>query len=243
MNNYSLVMRCTCLLLITLNFAFGQDNGGKKNTYFHNISIDAEGHVCYLESMPGNAVNRIEYRANGKSMLDIFFEDDIARVTVQLSDFDNEGTVDHIYVMREELTGTKGNIRKIDYYRGPQYLEHLKKHYKHALLTATHPLIAHRPDEKERAKKIEKSLDAMNSISIEKLEMGTYTADGMFVELRSPELQETFMASDTLNTAVRNILTGDFRILSKSPEITTKYNIEINTLLSIKPPPGKFEEE
>ncbi|MBI4428121.1 MAG: hypothetical protein HY562_03285 [Ignavibacteriales bacterium] len=229
--------------LWTLGTVQAQEAEQNKNTYFHNISIDAEGHVCYLESLPGNPINRIEYRTNGKSTLDIFFEDDVVRSTIQLTDYNADGSIDHVYIMREDLIKKKGGIRKVDYYRGPEYLEHLKRHYKHALLTATHPLIAHRPDEKERARKIEKDLEAMNNISINKDAMGMYTPEGMFLELQSADVKESFLASDTLNVAVRNVLTGDFRVLSKTPEITRKYNVEINSLLSIKPPPGKFEEQ
>ena len=237
------IMLGVCWFLLAAAPLNGQENGKGKNTYFHNISIDDEGHVCYSESMPGNSFNRIEYRANGKSTLDIFFKDDIARVAVQLTDFDNNGNVDHIYVMREDLTKKKNNIRKIDYYRGPEYLEHLKRHLKHALLTATHPLIAHRPDEQERARQIENDLDAMNKIRIKNDELGTYTPDGMFAGLQTAERKETFLASDTLNAAVRKILSGDFKVLSQTPEITTKYNVEINSLLSIHPPRGKFDEK
>ena len=230
-----------CLLFLTSTPSNGQDNAEKKNTYFHNISIDSEGHVCYFENMWGSPLNRIEYRTNGKSTLDIFFEDDIARMNVQLTDFNNDGNVDLIYVMRENLTKKKGAIRKIDFYRGPEYLEHLKRHYKHALLTATHPLIKHRPDEQERAKQIEKDLEALDNQRIRQTDTGTYTQEDLFIRSQSVEITDAFSASDTLNVAVRSILSGDFRVLSKTPEITTKYNLEINTLLGIDPA-MKFSE-
>ncbi len=236
------VLGGACCFLFTLVPSHGQENGQRKNTYFHNISVDAEGHVCYLENIAGSEFNRIEYRTNGKSTLDIFFQDDEARVTVQLSDYDNNGVVDHVYVMREDLSKKKNNVRTVDYYRGPEYLEHLKRHYKHALLTATHPLIAHRPDEQERARKIKKNLEAMDNINIKTNELGVYTADGMFVESKSGDVKESFLACDTLNSAVRNVLSGDFRVLSQTPEITKKYNVEINALAGIKPPPRRFEE-
>jgi len=213
-----------------------QTSGEKKPTYFEQISIDPEGHVCYLERIGKSDLNRIEYRADGKSELEIFFESDTARSNVRLTDFDNDGKVDLIYVMRESLKGAKTPIRKVDYYRGPQYLEHLKRHFKHALVTASHPLIKNRPDEQERAKQIEKDIARLNSLKISEQEIGTYSQEDSFTESPSAAIQEVFAASDTLNSAVRTVLSGDFRVLSKTPEITSRYNVEINTLVSIDPP-------
>jgi len=218
-----------CLASLSL----AQNSDDKKRTYFENITIDSEGHVCYFEPFSTNGLNRIEYKTNGKSELDIFFESESARINIRLTDFNNDDKVDLIYVMKENIIAKI--IRKVDFYRGPEYLEHLKRHYKHALLTATHPLIKHRPDEVQRAKEIENELERLNTQHIEPAEMGAYRQDMQFMESKVKELAGAFVASDTLNSAVRTVLEGDFRVLSQRPEITTKYYMEISTLLGIDP--------
>lgn len=215
-----------------------QNSEDKKRTYFENISIDSEGHVCYFEPFSTNGLNRIEYKTNGKSELEIFFESESARVNIRLTDFNNDAKVDLMYVMNENITAKI--IRKVDFYRGPEYLEHLKRHYKHALLTATHPLIKHRPDEIQRAKEIENELDRLNAQHIEPGEMGAYRQDMQFMESKGKELAGAFTASDILNSALKNVLEGGFRVLSQKPEITTKHSLEISTLLGIDPSSRTF---
>ena len=223
-----------CLASLSL----AQNSDDKRRTYFENISVDSEGHVCYFEPFSANGLNRIEYKTNGKSELEIFFESESARINIRLTDFNNDARVDLIYVMNENITAKI--IRKVDFYRGAEYLEHLKRHYKHALLTATHPLIKHRPDEVQRAKEIENELERLNKQLIGPGAMGAYRQDMQFMESKGKELAGAFVASDILNSAVKNVLEGDFRVLSQTPEVTTKYYMEINTLLGIDPSSRTF---
>lgn len=226
------------LLCVVCSLALAQNSADKKRTYFENITIDSEGHVCYFEPFSANGLNRIEYKTNGKSDLEVFFESESARIHIRLTDFNNDGKVDLIYVMNENITARV--IRKVDFYRGPAYLEHLKRHYKHALMTATHPLIKHRPDEVQRAKEIEHELERLNRQDIKAGEVGAYRQDMQFMESKGKELAGAFEVSDILNSAVRSVIEGDFRVLSQTPDITSRHYAEINTLLGIDPSSRSF---
>ena len=235
-NNRVLII--VLLSAIAFSRTLAQNEEEKKKTYFSNISIDPAGHVCYRESLDKNDMNRIEYTADGKSTLELFYTSASAQTNVQAIDFDSDGRIDLIYVMKEKRTGGKDLIRTSDFYRGPGYLEHLKRHLGHALLTGRHPLIKDRPEELKRSEEIEATLEALNKRTIGNEDIGVYSSEKQFEESSSKEIKEAFAASDTLNAAIRNILAGDFRILSKSPEIATKYSVEIRDLLEIEPPLG-----
>lgn len=220
------------LIALSLPDVHAQTGSGEKRTYFENITIDPEGHVCYTESIGKNPLNRIEYRINGKTVLDVYYSFETYGTKIEVSDFDGDGSADLIYVEREY---EENRIEKVNFYRGKQFQEHLKRHLLHALRTASHPLIRERPDEQMRARQIQSSLAALEKHSVAGGETGFYTAERLFEPSNHKDIAYAFLASDTLARALRSIIEGDYKVLSQEPEMVAKYKLEISILLSIDP--------
>ncbi len=222
-------MASTFLIVIPL-LAVAQDP--EKKTYFENITMDPEGHVCYSETIGKDPMDRLEYRMNGKRVLDVYQATDSYHVKIEVSDFDNNGKADLIYI---EWEYGEERIEKANLYRGKQYQEHLRRHLMHALRTASHPLIKERPDEQIRARQIQSSLDRLEKHSIQADETGLYSAENLFEPSNHKDIRYAFIASDTLAQALQTIIEGDYKLLSQQPEIVSKYQMEIKILLGIDP--------
>lgn len=215
------------LLFLPLVSTFAQD---QKKTLFENLSIDPAGHVCYVESLDENPLNRIEFRTNGKNVVSIFVTDHATKV--EITDYDSDGMGDVIYVEKEE---GKRDVKNSTFYRGDEFQRHLQRHLQHALRTAMHPLIAEQPEEKARADQIRSTLERLTERRIPPEEVGIYSSETMFEASASKDIRYAFSASDTLNSALQAIVNGDYRVLSQEPHIVKKYNIEIKILTSVEP--------
>lgn len=224
------------LLFVLLQACLAQNTDREKKTYFENITIDPEGHVCYTEAIGDNPMNRLEFRINGKRVLNVFQTHESYQTKIEVSDFDSDGRADLIYVERDY--GGK-QIEKANLYRGKEYQEHLKRHLMHALRTASHPLIKDRPDEQMRARQIQSSLQELEKHSIQPPEMGFYSAEKLFERSNHKDISYAFIASDTLAQALRSVIEGDYKMLSQQPEIVSKYQLEIKILLNIDPAMGR----
>ncbi len=112
-----------------------QEPDPEKKTIFESISIDESGHVCYMEALDENPLNRIEYRTNGKDVLYVYATAGGMAKMVEVTDLNSDQSPDLIHVewMRED-----GSVVKTNFYRGPAYREHLRRHLQHALTTTYH---------------------------------------------------------------------------------------------------------
>ncbi len=228
--NFATVLLVTVLLLVQSSFA--QEGDETRKTYFQNLFLDHEGHICYTEMLDKNPLNRLEYRTDGREIIGIFFAEGELRTRVEITDFDADGKADLVYI--EKDLGER-NVTKVNFFRGAQYQEHLKKHFGHALRTATHPLIKDEPEEVLRAQTIREGLALIEKTKLEQEDMGVYSSEGLFRVERHKDIQFAFVASDTLSNALRIIVEGDYRILSQEPQIVKKYNLEIGILTRIDP--------
>lgn len=220
------------LFFVLVQTCFSQNTDREKRTYFENITIDPEGHVCYTEALGDNPMNRLEFRINGKRVLNVFQVLESSQTKIEVSDFDSDGKADLIYVERDYREKT---IEKVSLYRGKEYQEHLKRHLMHALRTASHPLIKDRPDEQMRARQVQSSLQELEKHSIQQSEMGFYSAERLFEPSNHKDISYAFTASDTLIQALRLVIEGDYKMLSQQPEIVTRYQLEIKILMNIDP--------
>ena len=237
--NYRPLHRC-CLaaaMLVLLTPALPAQE--QKKTYFGNMFLDPQGHICYSEALDENALNRIEYRADGLEVISIFDSKGEVRIKVEVTDFNSDGNPDLIYL--EKDLGER-SVRKANFFRGTHYQEHLKRHFGHALRTAIHPLIKDDPAEKNRAFQIEQGMKALDSIKLKNDDVGVYSAEGFFHVTRHKDIQLAFAAADTLISALRHIVEGDYRVLSQEAQIVKKYGPEIRILTGIDPANHAGEE-
>jgi len=213
-------------------FIHAQENEDSRKTYFGNLFLDHEGHICYMEGLDNNPLNRLEYRSDGREIIGIFTAAGENRTKVEITDFNSDGRPDLIYMEKDAGEHT---VTKVNFFRGSDYQEHLKRHFGHALRTATHPLIKDNPEEKKRATQIEEGLKALSKMELNRDDMGVYSADGLFRVTRHKDIQLAFVAADTLANALKYIVEGDYRILSQEAQIANKYSLEIKILLGIDP--------
>lgn len=216
---------------LATNIGQAQDEPGRK-TYFQNLFLDYEGHICYAEGLDENPMNRIEYRTDGRDIIGIFLAKGDIRTKVEITDFNADGKADLVYIEKDH---GEHDVTKVNFFRGPQYQEHLRRHFGHALRTASHPLIKDEPEERERTKKIEEGMELLDKTTIGPDDIGVYSADGLFQVIRHKDIEFAFVAADTLNNALRAIVEGDYRLLSQEPQIVKKYDLEINLLTRIDP--------
>lgn len=209
-----------------------QESGDSKKTYFGNLFLDTEGHICYMEPLDDNPLNRFEYRSDGREIISIFKASGENRSRVEITDYNSDGKPDLIYLERDAGEHT---VTKVNFFRGSDYVEHLKRHFGHALVTATHPLIKDDPAEKKRAAQIEVGLEALNNIELKKDDIGIYSAERLFKVTRHKDIQLAFVAADTLVKALKYIVEGDYRILSQEAQIAKTYGLEIGILLGFDP--------
>ena len=225
----------SCLVMasaVSPQLLVAQENGDPKKTYFGNLFVDYKGHICYTEALDENPMNRLEYRSDGRGIIGIFKMAGENRTKVEITDFNSDGKPDLIYL---EKDAGEHAVTKVNFFRGADYQEHLKRHFGHALRTARHPLIKDDPEEKKRATQIELGLEALSKIELNRDDMGVYSADWLFKVTRHKDIQLAFVAADTLANALKYIVEGDYRILSQEAQIARKYSLEINILLGIDP--------
>lgn len=209
-----------------------QDPDPGKKTIFESMSIDESGHVCYVEALDENPLNRLEYRTDGKDVLYIYVMVGPVAKTVEVTDLNNDKFPDLIHV---EWVREDGSVVKTNFYRGPAYREHLRRHLQHALTTTQRHIIKDRPEEKARAVEIEVSLKRLEGRAIGASEVGLYSHDKLFQPSAHKDIRYAFIASDTLCTALRSIVDGDVRVLSRRPEIVPTYRLDIDILLGVDP--------
>ncbi len=209
-----------------------QDPDPEKKTIFESMSIDETGHVCYVEALDDNPLNRLEYRTDGKDVLYIYETIGSVAKTVEVTDLNNDQQPDLIHVewMRED-----GSVGKTNFYRGTGYREHLRRHLQHALTTTQRHVIKERPEEKTRAAEIEASLKRLEGHAIGSSEIGLYTHDSLFQPSSHKDIRYAFIAADTLCSALRRVVDGDVRVLSRRPEIAPTYRLDIGILLALDP--------
>lgn len=229
------------LLFLLLGFTFlpaisvplsAQDPPNDPKTVFENMTIDEAGHVCYTESLGPNPLDRIEFRTDGKDVLLLFVTLGERTRQVEVTDLNNDLRPDLIHI---EWTREDGTTRTASYYRGPEYREHLRHHLLHALTTTRRHLIKDRPEEQLRASRIEARIKQLEATNIAPAEAGIYGDDATFSPSGHKDLKYAFLASDTLMTALRALVDGDVRILSRPPEIVPRYRLDLDILLSIDP--------
>lgn len=201
-------------------------------TVFGNISIDESGHVCYSESLGPDPLDRIEFRTNGKDVLSLYLSLGERTREVEVTDFNSDGRPDLIHI---EWTSADGSTRTASYYRGPEYREHLRHHLLHALAATRRHLIKDRPEELQRASVIEARLQHLEATAIGTSEVGVYGDDATFSPSAHKDLRYAFIASDTLVTALRSLIDGDVRVLSRPPEVVPRYRLDLDILLAIDP--------
>ncbi len=221
-------------LLAFLSTAVGsaQDAGVDKKTVFGNMSVDETGHVCYIEPIGRGPLDRLEFRTDGKDVLFLYLTANESSKQVEVTDLDRDGRPDLIHI---EWVSPKGITTQASYYRGPEYREHLRHHLLHALAATRRHLIKDKPEEQQRATMIEARLKQMEARTIAPSEIGVYRDKPSFTPSDHKDLRYAFIASDTLTAALRSLVDGDVRILSRTPEIVPTYRIDIDLLLAIDP--------
>jgi len=217
---------------LSVMVAAAQNDEGQKKTYFQNLFLDPEGHICYTEALDENPMNRLEYRTDGREIVGILSSKGDHRTKIEITDFDSDGKPDLIYIEKDQ---GEHDITKINFFRGPKYQEHLTRHFGHAMMTATHPLIKDEPVEKKRAAEIQRGLDMLAGIHLTDDDMGVYSAEELFRVVPHKDIRLAFVAADTLSAALKTIVEGDFRVLSQEPEIVKRYSLEIGILMGIDP--------
>lgn len=209
-----------------------QDPDDPKPTVFGSMTVDAAGHVCYTEPIPGGNLDRLEFRTDGKDVLYLFQTVHGSSKVLEVTDLDLDHRPDLIHI---EWTGSDGITNKASFYRGPGYREHLRQHLLHALASTRRHLIKDRPEEQQRALLIEERLKRLESGSIKPGEIGVYDENATFQPSGHKDLRYAFIASDTLTTALRRLIDGDVRVLSRPPDIVPTYRIDLDILLAIDP--------
>jgi len=201
-------------------------------TYFDNLTLDPDGHICYVEFLGESEFDRIEYREEGRGMISIFHMSDELVKYVETKDFDDDTVPDIITV---EWTNSGTDIRRLILYRGKEYKEHLVRHLRHALGTASRHIIHDRSEEQERSKDIKARLDELEKRPIADDEVGVFTTDGGFRRVDHKDLRYAFSAAGNLNSVLSEIVSGDYKVLSQKTALTKEYKLDIDILLSLDP--------
>ncbi len=226
---------CPALLLV-VQVSVGQDTGPER-TYFDNLTLDPDGHICYTESLDGSDMNRIEYREEGRGIISLYKTVNGLAKIVETKDFNDDRKPDIITV---EWIRDGTDITRTTLYRGRQYAEHLKVHLQHALHTATRHLIRDREVERERASEIRGRIEELNNRVIGEDEVGIFTSTGGFRSADHKNIRYAFSAADNLNSVLSAIVAGDYRLLSQKTELTKEYKLDIDILLSLDPASRKL---
>jgi hypothetical protein len=230
------IARFISSLVILLSVSFfavhAQNRERAERTYFDNITLDPDGHICYTESLDGTDMNRIEYREEGRGRVSIYETSGELAKYVETTDFDGDNKPDIITV---EWTAGGTDVTRLILFRGAEYREHLKRHLLHALRTSTHSHFLGRPEEQERSKEIRTRLEDLDKAEVSDGDIGIYTTDHAFQANNHKDLKYAFAASDNLNGALANIVGGDYKVLSQRTQLTNEFKLDIGILLSINP--------
>ena len=209
-----------------------QDVQQDHKTYFDNLTLDPDGHICYVEFLEGSDFNRIEYREEGRGMISLYETVEELAKYVETRDF-NEDDMPDIITIDWTMDGT--DIRRLTLYRGPQYKEHLVKHLRHALGTASRHIIRDTGAELQRSREIQDRLDELEKRPISDDEVGVFTTEAGFRPVDHKDIRYVFVAAGNLNAVLSDIVAGDYKVLSKRTELTKEYKLDIDILLSLDP--------
>lgn len=226
----------TVVILLTLFLlsvpAQAQDDTKEGRTYFDNLTLDPDGHICYVEFLDGSAFDRIEYREEGRGMISLYSNTEERAIYVETKDFDDDKRPDIITV---EWTYGGTDIRRVTYYRGRAYSDHLTKHLRHALGTASRHIIKDREEERGRVREIRSRLQELEERPIEEGEVGIFSSDDGFLVRDHKDIRYAFVAADNLNKVLSEIVSGDYKVLSQKTDLTKEYKLDIDILLALDP--------
>jgi len=222
--------KALCVLTLCLSAPLlGQDDN---KTYFDNLTLDPDGHICYIEFLNGSDIDRIEYREEERRMISLYQTIDGLQKYVETKDFDGDGTPDIITV---EWRNNGRDIRRLTLYHGSGYEEHLVKHLHHALGTAKRHIIRDQSVEQQRSKDIQSRLEELEKRPIGKDEAGIFTTESGFVVSDHKDIRYAFSAAGNLQKVLADIVAGDYKVLSQRTSLTTEYRLDIGILLDLDP--------
>ncbi len=221
------------VMMVTLLVASAaQDEPVSHRTYYENLTVDPDGHICYVEFLDGSDFDRIEYREEGRGTVSLYKKEDELVKYVETKDF-NEDRKPDIITIEWTIDGT--DIRRTTVYYGREYASHLVKHLRHALATAHRHIIRDKEVEKQRSTDIEARIAEIERRQIGEEEIGFFTTEKGFVPVAHKDLRYAFAAAGNLNLALSEIISGDYKVLSRSTELTKEYRLDIDILLSLDP--------